>query len=85
MEQIWHRLGPDEKQTDSLHSIISTPYMAGDYVYGVDSYGELRCLDAKTGNRDLGKPGSRAQGSLGHDPHGAQWPTRFGCLTIGAS
>ncbi len=51
VEEIWRRLGPDEKQTDSLHSIISTPYMAGDYVYGVDSYGELRCLDAKTGDR----------------------------------
>ena len=25
--------------------------MIGDYVYGVDSYGELRCLDAKTGDR----------------------------------
>jgi outer membrane protein assembly factor BamB len=25
--------------------------MAGDYVYGVDSYGELRCLDARTGDR----------------------------------
>lgn len=51
VEQIWRRLGPDEKQTETLHSIISTPYMAGDYVYGVDSYGELRCLDAKTGDR----------------------------------
>ncbi len=51
VEQVWRRLGPDEKQTDSLHAIISTPYMKGDYVYGVDSYGELRCLDAKTGDR----------------------------------
>lgn len=51
VEQVWRRLGPDEQQTDSLHSIISTPYLAGDYVYGVDSYGELRCLDAATGER----------------------------------
>ena len=43
--------GPDENHTDSLHSIISTPLLQGDYVYGVDSYGELRCLDAKTGDR----------------------------------
>jgi outer membrane protein assembly factor BamB len=48
---LWRRLGPDEQHTDSLHSIISTPYLKGDYVYGVDSYGELRCLDAKTGDR----------------------------------
>ena len=51
VEPVWRRLGPDENHTDSLHAIISTPYLAGDYVYGVDSYGELRCLDAKTGDR----------------------------------
>jgi outer membrane protein assembly factor BamB len=51
VEQIWRRLGRDEQHTDSLHSIISTPLLEGDYVYGVDSYGELRCLDAKTGDR----------------------------------
>ena len=31
--------------------MISTPYMQGDYIYGVDSYGELRCLEAATGDR----------------------------------
>jgi len=51
VEKIWRRLGKDEKYTDSLHSIISTPVFDGDFVYGVDSYGELRCLDAKTGDR----------------------------------
>ncbi|MBX7165375.1 MAG: PQQ-like beta-propeller repeat protein [Pirellulales bacterium] len=51
VEQIWRRLGPDEQHTDSLHSIISTPVLDGEYVYGVDSYGELRCLDAKSGDR----------------------------------
>lgn len=51
VEQVWRRLGRDEQHTDSLHAIISTPIVDGDYVYGVDSYGELRCLDAKTGDR----------------------------------
>jgi outer membrane protein assembly factor BamB len=51
VEPVWRRKGPDEKNTDSLHSIISTPYLEGDYIYGVDSYGELRCLEADTGNR----------------------------------
>jgi outer membrane protein assembly factor BamB len=51
VEPVWRRSGRDEQHTDSLHSIISTPYLEGDYVYGVDSYGELRCLDAKTGER----------------------------------
>jgi len=50
-EPMWRRLGPDEKQTDGLHSIISTPLIQGEHVYGVDSYGELRCLDAASGDR----------------------------------
>ena len=51
VNKIWQRAGPSEKETDALHSIISTPYLEGDYIYGVDSYGELRCLDLKTGDR----------------------------------
>ncbi len=51
VDQLWRRSGRDEQHTDSLHSIISTPYLEGDYVYGVDSYGEFRCLDAHTGDR----------------------------------
>lgn len=51
VDRIWKRIGKDERRTDALHSIISTPYLEGDYIYGVDSYGELRCLDAKTGDR----------------------------------
>lgn len=38
-------------QTDGLHSLITTPLIIGDYVYGVGSYGELRSLDARTGER----------------------------------
>jgi outer membrane protein assembly factor BamB len=51
VERVWRRSGVDERQTDALHSIMATPLLEGDYVYGVDSYGELRCLDAKTGDR----------------------------------
>ncbi len=51
VDQVWRKAGRDEQHTESLHSIISTPYLEGDYVYGVDSYGEFRCLDAKTGDR----------------------------------
>jgi outer membrane protein assembly factor BamB len=51
VEELWRRVGPSERETDALHSIISTPSMIGDYIYGDDSYGELRCLDAKTGDR----------------------------------
>jgi len=51
VEKVWQRRGQNEQNTDALHSIISTPLFQGDYVYGVDSYGELRCLDANTGER----------------------------------
>ncbi len=51
VEQLWRRQGRDELHTDSLHAVLSTPYIDGDYVYGVDSYGELRCLSATTGDR----------------------------------
>lgn len=51
VEKVWRRVGPSETQTDSLQSIISTPILRGDYIYGVDSYGELRCLDLHTGDR----------------------------------
>ena len=50
---LWKRVGGSElpEGTDSLHSIITTPIVDGDYIYGVDSYGELRGLDARTGDR----------------------------------
>jgi len=51
VEQVWKIVGASERDTKALHSIISTPLMIGDYVYGVDSYGELRCLNAETGER----------------------------------
>ena len=51
VEQVWRRRGRSEIETDALHAMISTPYLEGDYVYGVDSYGQFRCLDARTGDR----------------------------------
>jgi len=51
VSEVWRAVGRSEKNTKALHSIISTPIWLGDYVYGVDSYGELRCLEAKTGTR----------------------------------
>ncbi len=50
-EKLWHRVGRDEKNTDALHCMISTPFIKGEYIYGVDSYGELRCLHLATGDR----------------------------------
>lgn len=51
VERVWRRKGRSERSTDSLHSIISTPVLLGNHIYGVDSYGEFRCLDLMTGDR----------------------------------
>lgn len=48
---VWRRKGKSERVTDALHCMISTPVIDGDHIYGVDSYGELRCLELKTGDR----------------------------------
>jgi hypothetical protein len=50
-KKVWMRRGKNEKRTDALHSCISTPLIRENYIYGVDSYGELRCLDLFTGDR----------------------------------
>lgn len=51
VKKVWMRAGESEKKTDGLHSIMSTPYLKGKYAYGIDSYGELRCLDLRNGDR----------------------------------
>jgi len=50
-EKVWQRSGRNERNTDALHCCISTPLIKDDYIYGVDSYGELRCLELFTGDR----------------------------------
>lgn len=47
----WKGKSDSEIKTDGLHSLISTPVIDGDYIYGVCSYGQFRCLDARTGER----------------------------------
>lgn len=37
--------------TRDLSSIIATPWVDGDHIYGVCSYGQLRCIEANTGKR----------------------------------
>ena len=50
-DEVWRARGRSERDTDALHSIISTPVWIGDHIYGVDSYGEFRCLEADSGER----------------------------------
>jgi outer membrane protein assembly factor BamB len=40
---------PDK--SDGLHGLMSTPVLRDGYIYGVCSYGELRCLKQETGER----------------------------------
>jgi outer membrane protein assembly factor BamB len=48
---LWRGRSDSEVDTDTIHSTISTPVIQGDYIYGIDSHGELRCLELKTGRR----------------------------------
>jgi outer membrane protein assembly factor BamB len=49
--EVWKGKSNNELQTDGLHSSLSTPAVVGDYIYGVCSYGQFRCLRLKTGER----------------------------------
>jgi len=50
-EKVWQRSGESERKTDALHCVMNIPVIIDDFIYGVDSYGELRCLELATGNR----------------------------------
>jgi len=48
---MWQTERESEKQTTHLNSIMSTPYLVGNHIYGVCSYGQFRCLEQETGKR----------------------------------
>jgi len=58
--------------TDALHSLMCTPFLADGHIYGVCSYGELRCLKADTGERlwSTRRP-------TGSDADGTRWANAF--------
>jgi len=47
----WKGSSNSEIQTEGLHAVMATPIIDGGYIYGFGSYGQLRCLDATTGER----------------------------------
>lgn len=47
----WKGTSQSEIQTDGLHAVLATPIIDGGYIYGICSYGQLRCLNAETGER----------------------------------
>jgi outer membrane protein assembly factor BamB len=50
-ELLWRGNSNSEIETDGLHTVVTTPIADGDYIYGIDSYGQLRALNARTGER----------------------------------
>ncbi len=48
---LWKSSSDSELMTEALHAVINTPVIDGDYIYGICSYGQLRALDARTGER----------------------------------
>lgn len=48
---VWKRAGKNDRKTDAIHAVFSPPVLRDGHIYGVDSYGQLRCLDLKTGDR----------------------------------
>ncbi|MCY4661611.1 MAG: PQQ-like beta-propeller repeat protein [Acidobacteria bacterium] len=47
----WKGSSNSEIRTEGLHAVLATPIIDGGYIYGICSYGQLRCLDANTGER----------------------------------
>jgi outer membrane protein assembly factor BamB len=50
-ELLWKGKSESEINTDGLHAVVNTPVIDGDYIYGICSYGQFRCLNLKTGER----------------------------------
>lgn len=51
VEKMWHLQGQNERNTRAFHTMFTASFFLGDVVFGIDTYGELRCLDANTGQR----------------------------------
>ncbi len=49
--QVGQETMTDEAEVFGMHAMIGTSIVDDGFVYGVDSYGELRCLEAATGKR----------------------------------
>jgi outer membrane protein assembly factor BamB len=62
---VWDRHSTSESGFNAgLHTVMSTPVWRGDYIYGICGHGELRCLDAATGDR-LWESDAAVGGKLG--------------------
>jgi hypothetical protein len=50
-ELIWKGSSDSAIDTDGLHALMATPVFDGEHIYGVCSFGQLRCLRAADGSR----------------------------------
>ncbi|MBM3734745.1 MAG: pyrrolo-quinoline quinone [Acidobacteria bacterium] len=66
---LWKGKSASEIETDGLHALINTPVIDGDHIYGICSYGQMRCLNLKTG--------ARVWESLVATGEKARWATGF--------
>jgi outer membrane protein assembly factor BamB len=48
---LWRGQSNSEINTDGLHSLITTPVIRDGSIFGICSYGQLRCLKEATGER----------------------------------
>jgi outer membrane protein assembly factor BamB len=48
---VWRTLKVNEKDTTHLNAVMCTPFLEDGCIYGVCSYGQLRCLKMETGER----------------------------------
>ncbi len=48
---VWKGTSDSGVDTDGLHALMNSPVIDGDHIYGICSYGQLRCLRLATGER----------------------------------
>lgn len=74
---LWEGKSFSEKNTDTLHSLISTPFIQDGHIYGVCSYGQFRCLKLETGERLWETMAATTGGPL------VRWATAFIIKNVG--
>ncbi|HJN14299.1 MAG TPA: PQQ-binding-like beta-propeller repeat protein, partial [Armatimonadota bacterium] len=50
-EVLWRGSSENEREPDGLHALMCTPQLVDGYLYGICTYGQLRCVDAETGEQ----------------------------------
>lgn len=71
-EEVWRIKGRSEVRPEGLHSLMSTPFIEDGHIYGVCSFGQLRCLQLATGERVW-----ETMAATRPDGKPARWTTAF--------